>query len=444
MVSKKPFVKPEPGDKIEAIINGRSEIGTLLDSHDPGVLLLKIDNGYNIGLKKEDITEVKVVEKKNKPSSLSLGNESQEVKNEKKFEISHQKPVIDFILTGGTISSKLDPKTGGVKWLIDAKELFSMYPEIFDIADIRVISPFMKASENMDYRDWIRIAKIAAKSLNDSNVKGVIISHGTDTLHYTSAALSFMLPKLTKPVVLTYSQRSSDRGSSDSRMNLICAAHAALSDIAEVILVGHATNNDDYCNALRGTKVRKMHSSRRDTFRPVNTKPIAKIFPEGKIEFITDYNKRGKADSKIICDGVFDNRVALLKFCPGQDPGILDYYRKKGYRGIIIEMTGLGHVCTEGNFNWIPKFQELIKKGMYIFAVPQTLYGRLDPYVYSPGRKLQEIGVVFLEDILPETALVKLGWVLAHKEWRGSVATKTKMLENVSGEFNPRLGEEFL
>jgi glutamyl-tRNA(Gln) amidotransferase subunit D len=434
MVSKKPFVPPQVGDKIEILISGKSEIGTMLESHDAGILLVKLENGYNIGFKKEDITEIKVIEKK-----------KEEKKDEKKFEISHKKPIIDFILTGGTISSKLDPKTGGVKWLIDANELFSMYPEIFELADIRVISPFMKASENMEASDWIRISKIVAKSLSDSNVCGVIVSHGTDTLHYTGAALSFMLGKLTKPVVLTYSQRSSDRGSSDSRLNLICSARAALSDIAEVILVGHANLNDEYCYALRGTKVRKMHSSRRDTFRPINTKPIAKIFPDGKIETISEYNKRGgKADLKINSDGVYDNKVALVKFYPGQDPHILDYYRKKGYKGIIIEMTGLGHVCSEGKNNWIPIFQEMIKKGMYIFAVPQTIFGRLDPYVYSPGRKFQDIGVVYLEDILPETALVKLGWVIAHREWKGTVATKTKMLENISGEFNPRLGEDFL
>jgi len=434
---KKPFKQPEPGDKIEVIINGKSEKGVLLESHDVGVLLLKLDSGYNIGLKKEDVSEIKVV------SSASKNTENPKIA-EKTYELSHVKPVIDFIITGGTISSRLDPKTGGVKSLINAKELFSMYPEIFEIADIRVHVPFMKLSENMDSNDWIRIAKIVSKSLNDENVKGVIISHGTDTLHYTGAALSFMLPNLTKPVVLTYSQRSSDRGSADSRLNLMCSAHAALSDIAEVILVGHANLDDEYCYALRGTKARKMHSSRRDTFRPINTKPIAKIFPNGKFEEISEYKKRGKADFKIKVDAIFDKRVALIKFYPGQDPNILDYYRKKGYRAVIIEMTGLGHVISEGKYNWIPKIQELIKKGMFVYAVPQTLYGRLDPLVYSPGRKLQEIGVVYLEDILPETSYVKLGWVLAHKSWRGSLVTKQKMLENISGEFNPKLGEEFL
>lgn len=427
---KKPYKHPQPGDKIEAIIGGKIERGVLLESHDSGILLLKLNNGYNLGLKKEDISEMKIIEKR----------ETEPKKGE--FKISGQKPIIDFYLTGGTISSKLDPKTGGVKWLIDANELFSMYPEIFKTADIRVFHPFMKASENMNSKDWIRIARLVGKSLNDSNVKGVIISHGTDTLHYTGAALSFMLGELNKPVVLTYSQRSSDRGSSDSRLNLICAAHAALSDIAEVILVGHANTDDEYCYALKGNKARKMHSSRRDTFRPINCKPIAKIFPDGRIEAISDYNRRNKNKAKV--DAVFDERIALIKFYPGQSPEILDYYRKKGYRGIIIEMTGLGHVASEGKNNWIPKLNEIIKKGIFVYAAPQTIYGRLDPYVYSPGRKLLEIGVIFLEDILPETALVKLGWVIAHREWRGSVATKVKMLENVAGEFNSRLGKEFL
>ena len=418
----------EPGDEVEIIVNNKTERGILLESYDKGILLLKLPNGYNVGFKKEDISEIKVLEKK------------KEQKEKKEFKLSG-KPIIDFILTGGTISSKLDPETGGVKWLISAEELFSLYPEIFDIADIRVKSPFMKSSENMNAKDWIKITKEVGKSLNDPQVKGVIVSHGTDFLHYTAAALSFMLRNLNKPVVLTYSQRSSDRGSSDARLNLLCSARAALSDIAEVMVVGHATSNDDYCYALKGTKCRKMHTSRRDTFRPINTFPLAKVWPD-KVEPLTSYNKRNK--NKVEVDAVFEEKVALIKFYPGQDPAILDFYRKQGYKGLIIEMSGLGHVITEGKHNWIPKLKELIKAGIYVYAAPQTLYGRLDPYVYSPGRKLIEAGVVFLDDILPETAFVKLGWVLAHKEWRGTIVTKEKMLENLAGEFNKRLGNEFL
>lgn len=434
MVSKKSYVEPKPGDKVEVIIHNKSEFGILLESHEVGVVLLKLDNGYNIGLKKEDITEIKVIEKGNKDEKKDDSKDD--------FKLSGQKLLIDFIVCGGTITNKLDPKTGGVTNLINPKELLTVYPEIFEFCDVNIHVPFMKASEDMNSSDWIRIAKVVNKSLKNPNVKGVIITHGTDFLHYTSAALSFMLGKLNKPVVLTYSQRSSDRGSSDSRLNLICSARAALSDIAEVMLVGHANSNDEYCYALSGTKVRKMHTSRRDTFRPINTKPIAKIWPDSKIEIIGDFNKREKRDVKV--DPIFEPKVALIKFYPGQDFGILDYYKKKGYKGIIIEMSGLGHICTQGKFNWLPKLKEVIKKGMHIYAAPQTLYGRLNPYVYAPQRKILETGVVFLEDILPETALVKLGFVLAHKNWRGSLATKQKMLENITGEFNSRIGDEFL
>jgi len=428
---KKQYKKPIAGDRVEVTVNREKQEGVLLESHDRGVMLLKLGSGYNIGLKREDVSEVKVLKKG-------------EVVDDKKEELkpSGKKPIIDFYLTGGTISSKLDAKTGGVKWLIDSKELFGMYPEIFEVADIRVKSGFMKASENMDYRDWIRLAKLIGKSLNDSQVKGVIVSHGTDFLHYTSSALSFMLGKLNKPVVLTYSQRSSDRGSSDSRLNLICSARMALGDVAEVMLVGHATTNDDYCYALQGNKVRKMHSSRRDTFRPINCMPIAKVFPD-KIEMIrNDVRKRNKETVKV--DAVFDSKVGVIKFYPGQSPDILDYYQKKGFKAVIIEMSGLGHVISEGRHNWIPVLKKVIEKGLYVYAVAQTIYGRLDPYVYSPGRKLQEIGVVYLGDILSETGFVKLGYILGHKRWRGTVATRVKMLENLAGEFNERLGVEFI
>ena len=428
---KKPFKAPEAGDEIELVFdNKKTQSGILLDSHDSGVLLLKLGSGYNIGIKKEDVVEIKVIKRK------------EEKKDKKEIKLSGQKPIIDFYLTGGTISSKLDPLTGGVKDLTKPEEFFLAYPEILEIADIRIHSPFTKWSENMDSKDWITLAKEIEKSLNNPEVKGIIISHGTDFLHYTSAALSFMLGKLNKPVVLTYSQRSSDRGSSDARLNLLCAARAALSDIAQVMLVGHASTNDDYCLALQGNKCRKMHSSRRDAFKPINCKPIAKIWKD-KIEMIrNDVNKRNKDKAEV--DAVFNDKIALIKFYPGQDPSILDYYKKKGYKGIVIEMSGLGHVITNGKNNWIPKLAQAIKGGMFICAAPQTIYGRLHPYVYESARRILDTGVIYLGDILPETAFIKLGWVLDHKEWTGSVITAKKMQENIAKEFNERLGSEFL
>ena len=416
--------KPEPGDEVIIRKKNGEERGILLESYEKGIVLLKLKTGYNIGIKKRDIKSMNVVKKG-----------KQEKEKEEKIK-QKGKPRIEIIITGGTIASSLDVKTGGVKWLTSPSKFLNFYPEILDTVDVKIVNPFMKATENTDSEDWIKLAKLVKKALDDSHVKGIIITQGTDFLHYTAAVLSFML-EVNKPVVLTYSQKSIDRGSPDARLNLQCAARAAISDIAEVMLVGHASMNDDFCYALRGTKCRKMHTSRRDTFRPINCKPIAKIWPD-KIEIIGESRKRKKGKTK--ADIVFENKVALLKFYPGQNPKILDFYKK--YKGIVIEMSGLGHVITEGKNSWIPKIKELIEKGVIVCAAAQTLYGRLDPYVYSPGRELEKIGVIYLEDMLPETALVKLGWVLGKEKNKEKV--KEKMLQNIAGEFNKRLNEGFL
>jgi glutamyl-tRNA(Gln) amidotransferase subunit D len=418
------------GDLIR-IKTAKEEIeGILLDSYEAGIILIKIPSGYNIGIDRSNILDIAIVKKAEKKNE-----------KEEKFELSHQKPIIDLIMTGGTISSSLDVKTGGVKWLTSPSEFFKFYPAIFELADIRIINPFMKASENMSSEDWQKLAKLVVKSLNDDSVKGVILTHGTDFLHYTGAALSFMIKELNKPVVLTYSQRSSDRASSDAKLNLYCAAKMALSEVAEVMLVGHASSSDDFCYALQANKCRKMHSSKRDAFKPINTLPIAKVFKD-KIEILRDYNKRktGK-EAKAELDNSFEEKVALVKFYPGQSPQILNYYAKEGYKGIVIEMSGLGHVLTEGINDWIPVIKELNKKGIIICATAQTIYGALDPLVYSPGRKLKKAGVIYLRDMLSETAFVKLGWVLGKTKNREEI--EKLMLENIANEFNDRIGNEF-
>lgn len=423
--------RPLPGDLVEISLIKNSYRGIFLESpeNEKGIVLLKLNSGYNIGLNKKNIVDIKILKR------------AEEKKEEIKIKKDREKPNIAMIITGGTISSSLDSKTGAVKWLTSPEKLFKFYPEIFEKVNITKIEvPFMKGSENLSFKEWQKIAKVSAKLLNDPNIKGIIITHGTDTLHYTAAALSFFLKNLNKPVVLTYSQRSTDRASSDASLNLECAAVAALSDIAEVVVVGHASSNDDYCYALRGTKVRKLHTSRRDAFKPVNTKPIAKITRDIFIP-LSNYKKRTKEKTR--ADIRFEEKVCLIKFYPGQDPDILEYYRKRGYKGIVIEMLGLGHVSTsESRKNWTKKIKEIQNRGIVICATAQTIYGRLDPLVYSVGRELLDSGVIYLEDMLAEAALVKLGWVLGHKEWaKNKEEVREKMLENISGEFNDRLEE---
>ena len=415
-----------PGDLVEVHLTKVIYEGILLESPEgeKGTVLLKLDSGYNIGLNRKDILEIKLVKKFEK--------------KEEKFELqkNKDKPNIAMIITGGTIAARLNPRKGGVDWLDTPESLFKFYPEIFEKVNVvKVEVPFMKASEDMDFKDWQKIAKAAEKLLNDSEIKGVIVTHGTDFLHYTAAALSFFLRNLSKPVVLTYSQRSIDRASSDANLNLQCAALAAISDMAEVMLVGHATTNDDYCYAMPGTKVRKMHTSRRDAFKVINAKPFAKIFPD-RIERISEYKIRNK--NKVKADPKFEEKVALVKVYPGQSPDILDFYLKNKYKGIILELSGLGHApSSRARKGWTKKLKEIQRRGVIVCAAAQTIYGRLDPLVYSNGRELMETGMIFLEDMLAETAFVKLGYVLAHPEWKDRI--KEKMLENMDSELNSRL-----
>jgi len=419
-----------PGDKVILKTSEKQWQGTILESHDSEVILLKLESGYNIGIKESQILDVKVIEK-SKPT------EKKQIKLEKNKTL----PDIALIITGGTISSRLDPKTGGVI-PTDADEILKLAPEISEIANIAVIEkPIMKFSENMSYKDWKILAETCEKLLNQENIRGIIITHGTDFLHYTSSALSFFIKKLNKPIALTYSQRSIDRGSTDANLNLLCAAKYAISDIAEVALIGHKDLNDLSCIAMTGTKVRKMHTSRRDTFKPINSEPLAEI---SKTEFKILKNFNARSNQKPELDLKFNENTALIKIYPGQNPDILDFYEKQGYKGLILEVAGLGQIPTQdGKFNWLPKLKKLIDKGITVCAAPQTIYGRLNPNVYSAGRDIEKTGVIYLEDILPETALIKLSWVLGHPKWIKDKLIKEKMLHNFANEFNDKLGFEF-
>src|SRR3989344_2711493 len=420
----------QPGDYAEVHLGKVIYEGTLLEApqDEKGIVLLKLDSGYNIGFNKKDVFEIKLVEK------------AEDKKEKIKPKKVSDKPIVALIMTGGTIVNRLDPRTGAVAPLTSSEDFFKFYPEVFDIISPRIEMPFMKASEDMDFKDWQKIAKTAEKFLNDSDIKGIIMTQGTDTLHYTSAALSFFLGKVNKPVVLTYSQRSSDRASSDANLNLKCSALAAISDIAEVMIVGHASSNDDFCYAMPGAKVRKLHSSRRDAFKVVNGKPLAKIYPD-KIEILKEHNIRNSL--KVKTDTKFEEKIALLKFYPGQDPEILDYYVEQGYKGIIIEASGLGNVpALTSNNSWIPTLKRIVAKDFFVGITTQCIYGRVDPYVYSNLRTLNDTGIVFLGDMLSETAFVKLGWVLGHDDWaKDKNIVKEKMLHNFVGEISERLEE---
>ncbi|MCS7106049.1 MAG: Glu-tRNA(Gln) amidotransferase subunit GatD [Candidatus Aenigmarchaeota archaeon] len=428
--------KIEVGDRIIVSKKGKEYEGILMpriELGDTSCLILKLDNGYNIGIKFDKGIKIKKVRKEWKL-------EEPKTEKEKTIVFDKKLPLISIIGTGGTIASRIDYRSGGVYASFSPRDIATQIPDLKEIANIKVEQVMNIMSEDMTPERWIEIAKAVAKEIN-SGSKGIIVTHGTDTLHYTSAALSFMLKDLSCPVALVGSQRSSDRPSSDAVMNVSCAANfVANSDVAEVCVVMHGSVHDDYCFAIRGTRARKMHTSRRDAFKSVNELPIAKIYWESKKIEILDENYVKRSEKKVKVDEKIEKKVALIKCYPGLNPEIFDFYLERGYKGIVIEATGLGHVPTLGENSLLPKIENVVSLGIPVVITSQCLYGRTHPTIYHNLRELLKRGAIFASDMLPEVAYVKLMFVLGHEKKIEKV--KELMLTNLAGEISERIEYE--
>jgi glutamyl-tRNA(Gln) amidotransferase subunit D len=304
-------------------------------------------------------------------------------------------------------------------------------PELADIARVKTEIVFSIYSENLRQKQYSQLAQKVAEHISEG-ADGVVIAHGTDTMAYTAAALSFALQNLPVPVILVGAQRSSDRPSSDAATNLIAAVQAATrGPFAEVCLAMHEGLSDTSIAVNRGTKVRKCHTSRRDTFKPVNATPIARV-KNNEITMLTDEYKKRDAAKKLVLKPEFSDEVALVKFYPGLDPAVIDWYVEKGYKGILLEGSGLGHV-SKYCFDAIRNADE---HGVVVALASQCIWGRVNMNVYNTGRDLLTLGVIPLEDMFPETALVKIMWVLG--QTRDSKEAKKLLKTNIAGEFSPR------
>ncbi|MFZ2456754.1 MAG: Glu-tRNA(Gln) amidotransferase subunit GatD [Candidatus Altiarchaeia archaeon] len=413
--------KVRPGNKVVVDTKEGKYSGIVMERPelaDKDHIVIKLENGYNVGIGIDKITGIQVIERGIKQEEYKPG----------KHVTDPGKPTISVLATGGTIASRVDYLTGGVHSAFTAEELVSAVPELEEIANIRVKQVFNKFSENIAPSDWVKIAQETYNEIK-KGADGIVITHGTDTMHYTSAALSFML-KTPVPVVITGAQRSSDRGSSDAAMNLIDAAVAAShGKFAEVAIVMHAESSDTKTYIHPGTKARKMHTSRRDAFKTVNGEPIGTV----ENRMITYTRRKNKPlGGECVLDAKLEEKVFLLKCHPGLAPQAIDNLVRMGYRGILLEGTGLGHT-SDSLFDSIKKAAEA---GVAIAMASQTLYGRVDMNVYSTGRRLLDMGVIPCEDMSAETAYVKLMWVLGHTN--DLLQVRDMMLSNCAGEISDR------
>jgi glutamyl-tRNA(Gln) amidotransferase subunit D len=404
---------------IDATFNGlilpRSEQAD--DQH----IVLKMATGYNIGIRSDKVADIKIFGYKEAHYKIP----------EKEFPYSPKMPRVKLFGTGGTIASRLDYRTGAVIPAFSPGELYGSVPELADFCNLETEKLYGVFSENMGPEQWIGTAKAIAAEI-EKGVEGIVIGHGTDTMHHTAAILSFMLQNSPVPIVMVGSQRSSDRPSSDAALNLIHSVKtAAESDIAEVMVCMFGPTSDAYGLLHRGTRVRKMHSSYRSTFRTIGDIPIAMVDRNNIKPLREDYKKRRK-DKNLKLMPYFDDRVSIVYYYPNMKPDIIDTLIDNGYKGIVIAGTGLGHV----NKPLYPALQRAKDAGVTVFMTVQTLWGYAQMYVYDTGRDLMELGVIPLANMLPEVAYVKLGWALGITKDLDEV--RKIMLEPIAGEMTER------
>ncbi len=403
---------------VEGLLMPRYHTGS-----DDNYIILKLRTGYNVGVRVDPSTKVSVLGKGEEPHFTRPPTPTQRP----------GLPKVSIVSTGGTIASKVDYRTGAVKPALGAEDLYSVVPELAELADIDAKILLSIFSENIGPPQWAKIAEFVAEQVR-SGADGVVIAHGTDTLGYTAAALSFALQGIPTPVVLVGSQRSSDRPSSDAASNLVAATVVAgQAPFAEVVVAMHDWVSDERVAIHRGTKVRKCHTSRRDAFRSVNGRPIAyydlinhSLTLSGE-KFV---EKRKRSDWHVRAQ--FDPNVALIKFYPGISVGMIDWAIASGYKGIVLEGSGLGHV-SESLFSAL---ERAINEGIVTAMSSQCIWGRVHMNVYSAGRDLLRIGVLPLGDMLSETALVKMMWAFGQEKSPEKV--KEIMLTNIASEFSDR------
>ncbi|PIN81564.1 Glu-tRNA(Gln) amidotransferase GatDE subunit D [Candidatus Woesearchaeota archaeon CG10_big_fil_rev_8_21_14_0_10_30_7] len=403
--------------------------GKYVPSEDTKFFVLKLDSGYNISIPKRGIEGIELIKKN-------------EVRDQKKAKAKLKKelPTISILHTGGTISSKVSYDTGAVYNEFTPEELLELFPELHDMANISSFLVSNMSSDDVRFAHYNILAK-AVEAEVKKGVKGIIITHGTDTLHYSSAALSFALENLPIPVLLVGAQRSSDRGSSDAAVNLICAVNFIINTkYAGVAVCMHERSGDNTCIILPGTKCRKMHSSKRNAFKPINVPPIAKVNFEDK-KIIVFQQKLPKLDGKFTLKLFKEKlKVGIIKVHTNMYASQFSSF--KNFNGLIIEGTGLGHAPINKTDKHTSEHEKIFKeltnltKKMPVAMSTQTIYGIVDMNVYTPGRRLLEIGVLGnYTDMTPETAFIKLAWLLSNQPKQ----VKELYNKNVRGEISERL-----
>ena len=304
--------------------------------------------------------------------------------------------------TGGTIACV--PSADGLVPALDGPAMIRLVPELEEVCAIETKQILNLDSSNLSPEHWQIIAKAIAA--NYENYDGFVISHGTDTMDYTAAALSQMLHNCQKPVVLTGAQLPIQAEGSDAPNNIYHAFLAATSPLKGVALVFGDL-------VIHGAHAKKLYTQNFNGFASINRAPLATISHNHLFWQKGALQGGGYGEGEFSINTQLETKIAVVKIIPGATPDILDYYVKKGYKGLIIEGFGAGGV-PNGDNNWLPKLEQVLKQGLQVVCTTQCLYDGVHLDTYPMGILAERLGARSAGLDTIETALIELMQELAH------------------------------
>jgi glutamyl-tRNA(Gln) amidotransferase subunit D len=439
---------PEAGTPVKVAVKTWSGVveheGLALPAAGPKLITLKLTNGYNVSYPESYVESVEILDE------VEISEEEAPTP----IQQDETLPLVHLIHTGGTIASKVDYATGAVTARFEPDELLQSVPELRSVARLRVVKLGNMFSDDIRPRHWNRMLKATEEAFAEGAV-GVVITHGTDTLHLSAAAMGYgWAGNGGRPpgrIALTGSQRSPDRGSSDAAENIVAAVHWAAHGPEPTgyrdasVVVMHSESSDGQCAVLPGIACRKYHSSRRDAFKPINQGPLAWINNDGTGPSI-EMAEHEPADARVeaISPMMFDEDARIAQFIadPHLDPNLIMLAIKDDFDAIVLHGTGLGHLPISDPQDDSPENTKLrlmledhCANDGVVVVVAQTIHGPMNMNVYAKGREQQEMGIIGHGSLCPPgSALVKLHHLLSRGGGRETVASN--WTEDLCGE-NP-------
>lgn len=308
-----------------------------------------------------------------------------------------------MIATGGTIASKETDE--GLAPMLSSGELLDCVPEIANVCEVEAVQPFNLDSTNVYAAHWLQIARIIEE--NYARYDGFVVTHGTDTMAYTAAALSYLIQGSPKPIVLTGAQRPIGFDSTDSKTNLTDAFRCAAEDLPGVSIVFNS-------RVILGTRAKKTRSKSFQAFSSINH-PELGVLRDG---VLLRYIRQDCREAPVFYDRL-DPRVALLKLVPGTGREAADFLLERN-DALIIESFGVGGLPEAGGF--YDCVRHWMEAGKIVVLTTQVASEGSDLGVYHVGYRLKsDLGVLEAYDMTTEAVVAKLMWILGQTRDRAEV-----------------------